>query len=254
MDLFLWCENDGIGPIPTFTPHILLDFTTRSGAYQAVYGFDVLSSAAGVDILVQVFVQGQDVLQWYRSSPGHSVVLMSENVVSAADKWRMYQFTGFKLVDRDGLGNWDFVIASGADAGISWFSSDGGTPRQFNASTVAIGSYIVDMSVRDVTGDGLADIVGVSANTKGFVRIYRNLGGSPPSFSSQDVSALRTSHVFAAEYVAPEPSSPRPRFQCFKSCIIVVWDIGMCACACVCDQFDRRLRPGPHYNPYHWRL
>jgi hypothetical protein len=174
------------------------------GAGGEVFGFDVLRSAAGLDILVQATVEGQVVLQWYRSASGHPVVLVSASVVSAAETWRLIQFTGFAIVDRNGLGDWDFVVASGGDAGVSWFSSVGGTPRQFTASTVAIGSYIVDMAVRDVTGDGLMDIVAVSSLVKGFVRIYRNLGGDPPAFSPQDVSALKTSHVFVAEYVSAQ--------------------------------------------------
>lgn len=186
----LWCESDGAGPVPSFTPHVLLD-----GAN--VHGFDVLATPAGLDVVVHV----SSTLMWYRSTPGHPMQLMSSNLVPASDLWRVTQVMALGIANFDGLGNWACVAADSGDAGVTWFTKVSDSPATFTSTSVATGTDIFDMSVADVDQDGLVDIIVVSGNTQSFLRVYWNQGGEPPTFWAQDVSVLGSDYVFLAEYV-----------------------------------------------------
>ncbi len=102
---------------------------------------------------------------------------------------RADEAAGVAIADLDGDGDLDVASASRRDGKVRWFENTGASPTAFVERTVDGGvAGATWVRAADLDGDGDLDLVS-AARDSGVVRVAKNNGGSPVTFSNRSLAA-----------------------------------------------------------------
>jgi len=187
-DTIAWYENDGAST-PVFTAH---DITTTADGAASVFAADV-DGDGDQDVLSASRFDGA--VTWHENDGAVDPVFTARSIGVAPGA------TSVIAADLDGDGDTDVAAASLTDDTVAWYDNQGGTPPTFTRHVVSTdGIAPVRVVAADVNGDGRQDLVSASRGD-GTISWHANLGGSPPTFATIEVSTSAESaqSVYAAD-------------------------------------------------------